>query len=167
MRFLTVAVASASLLLAGCEYDTPLVSDAEIPVDSSLVGLWEPLDEEGAPDPSKRMMILQFSETEYMVHYPAGVDGIYYRAYPVRLGETSCVQIEVIGTGEGPISRSDADRYHVVAYQLEDGEWTVRTLNSDLVSDELPIDGMQKAFLQHQSHPELFTGPGVFRKAGR
>jgi hypothetical protein len=33
------------------------------------------------------MMILIYSDTEYMIHHPVRDDGIYYRAYPSRSKE--------------------------------------------------------------------------------
>jgi hypothetical protein len=51
-----------------------LTEDHPIAVDSSVLGLWEVI-----PD-----------------------DGIYYRAYPIKIGGVSCVQLQAIGTKAGP-----------------------------------------------------------------
>ena len=66
------------------------------------------------------MMILKYSDTEYLVHYSTK-EGLYYRAYPINVGGVPCVQIQVIGNGEGPIGENEKVRYTVVSYTVQGG----------------------------------------------
>ena len=111
------------------------------------------------------MMILKYSDTEYLVHYPTGKDGLYYRAYPVKIGGVSCVQLQVIGTSDGPPEKDEKELFHVVSYQLMGGKLEIRTMNADLVDDDLKTTNeLLEAFLKHKDNKDLFNNPGVFRK---
>lgn len=154
------------LFLAGCEYEAPLTKEHTIPVDLSLLGLWEFIPEEGEEsDSDERMMILKFSDTECLIHYPIGEDGLYLRAYLIKIGNVSCVQLQAIGTADGPPEKDERELYHVVSYVLADGILEVKLLNTDLVDDDLKnSEALREAFLKHQDDKDLFTNPGRFRR---
>jgi hypothetical protein len=167
MKCIMVLPAVAILLLAGCEYESPLTKEHNLAVDPTVFGLWEPIPIEG--DLSKqdeRMMILKYSETEYLIHYPpGGNDEAYYRGYPVNIGGVSCVQLQVIGTADGPPGKDTKDLFHVVSYQLTDGRLDIRRLNTDVVDDALKTTAeLRNAFLKHKHNKDLFKDPAVFRK---
>ena len=166
MKILAAIMVVTVLLLAGCEYEVPLSEEHVIPVDSSVLGLWEYIPEEGEEsDDVERMMILEFSDTEALIHYPIGEEGIYFRAYAIKIGEVSCVQLEALGTIEGPIPQDEKQRYHVMTYELADGILEVKLLNTELVDGELKSsEALRKAFLEHQDHQDLFNDPGRFRR---
>jgi hypothetical protein len=156
----------AALLLAGCQYESPLTKEHSISVGSAVLGLWEPIPDEGEePKQNARMMILKYSSTEYLIHYPVGKDGLYYRGYPIKIGGISCVQLQVIGTDDGPLEEDEKELFHVVSYQLTDGKLAINTLNTDLVDDDLKTtEAMVKSFLNHKDNKKLFTNPGRFRR---
>ena len=56
---------------------------------SCIIGLWEEVPEgDKPPDPDEKMLILKYSDTEYLVHYPIGrtvTTRIYLKA-PASLG---------------------------------------------------------------------------------
>jgi len=160
--FLTVAV----LLLAGCEYESPLTKEHSIAIDSAVLGLWEPIPDEGEkPKQDERMMILKYSDTEYLLHYPVGKDGLYYRCYPIKIGGVSCVQLQVIGTGDGPLKKDEKDLFHVVSHQLANAELEIKLLNTDLVDDDLKTtEALRQSFLNHKGNKDLFTNPGKFKR---
>ena len=113
MKSVVMLPVLAALLLVGCVYEAPLTKEHKIPVDSAVLGLWEPIPDEGEePKQDERMMILKYSDTEYLVHYPLGKDGMYYRCYPIKIGDVSCVQLQVIGTEEGPPKTDEKDLFH-------------------------------------------------------
>jgi len=157
------------LLIVGCEYESPLTTEHTVAVDSAVIGLWEPLPNEGSKaEEDERMMILKYSNTEFLIHYPIGEDGFYYRAYPIKLGGVSCVQIQVIGTYEGPLKMDETKLFHVVSYQLTDGKLEIRTLNTDLVDTDLKTtDELREAFLKHKDNKDLFDNPETFRRIER
>ena len=154
----------AALLLVGCVYESPLTLEHSISVDSAVLGLWEPIPDEGEePKQDERMMILKYSTTEYLIHYPVGKDGLYYRGYPIRIGGISCVQLQVIGTKDGSPEEDEKEFFHVVSYQMTDGKLEIVTLNTDLVDDDLKTtEALVQAFLNHKDNKNLFTNPGRF-----
>lgn len=156
----------AVFLLAGCIYDEPLTTDHSIAIDSAILGLWAEVTPEGETAPSDpELIILKFSETEYLIHYPPRADdGIYYRGYPIEIGGISCVQLQVIGDRNGSVGKV-TKRYNVVNYELKEGELEIRLLNTQLVSDDLKtIDELVRAFLEQKDHEALFNDVGIFRR---
>jgi len=171
MKRAVVLFALIALLLIGCFFEYPLTTEHNIPVDSAALGLWE-LMENGKEEPNQsyRITILKYSDTEYMIRYPfenlEGFEEIYYfRGYHIKIGGISCVQLQVIGTLDGPLEKSMKNLFHVASYQLKDGKLIIKLLNTKLV-DEYPEDSeaMRKALLKHKNNKELFTDPGSFRK---
>lgn len=168
MRSLFPVLGLALVFATGCVYKEPMVREARVPIDQDLVGLWERVEEDGkAPDESKRMLILRYSDTEYIVRQPVGDDGLYYRAYPIELGGVKCVQLEALGSGKGPIEGDNPDLFHVVSYRIEGGTLEVRTLNTSVVGKaNRTTEALREAFLKNKDAVNLFENPGVFRKVG-
>lgn len=170
MRINAMLLIMSALLLAGCLYESPLIKEHSLAIDTSSLGLWQLIPDEGEEaDPEEKMMILRYSDTEYMVHYPiSGNEVFYYRAYPIKIGNRSYIQIEVIGSEDGPIDPQESDSkeiYHVVSYTLEAGVLTITTLNSNLIDEDLKDSAaLMKAFIENQDNKELFNDPGKFRK---
>jgi hypothetical protein len=109
------------------------------------------------------MLILKYSETEYLVHYPTGKDQTYYRAYPIKVDGVSCVQLQTIGDSEGDIK--DDRKYHVVTYSVSNGELEIKVLNTDLIDRDLrDTASIKQAFLKNRDNKNLFTNPGKFRR---
>jgi len=155
-----------ALMLFGCRYESPLQEQHTLPVDASVMGVWEPLPDEGeGPVDDERMIVLKYSDTEYLIHYDAKNDEMYYRGYPIRVGDTSCVQIQVIGTNLGPPKKSIKDLFHVVSYEVTNGVLELRSLNTNLVDEDLKgSQALKEAFLRHKDHKNLFIDPGRFKR---
>jgi len=129
-----------------------------------VLGLWEIVPDDGK-EKKERMMILKFSATEYIIHYPVGEDAMYFRAYPIKLGGVSCVQLQAIGTNEGPPDKEQKNLYHVATYRLENEELEIRLLNEELVDDELKTyETLAHSFLKQRRNKKLFVNPGKFRR---
>jgi hypothetical protein len=167
MRCIPVLMIVTALFLAGCKYEAPLTKHHAIPVDSSVLGVWEPqpdkIEESGVDE---RMLILRYSDTEYLVHYPpGGNDETYYRGYPIKIGGISCVQLQVIGTKDGTPKRDVKELFHVVSYELNKGILEIRTLNTDLVDDKLKTtEALVKSFLSHKDNKDLFANSFRFKQ---
>ena len=166
MKSETALLMGAVLLFCGCEYETPLTEEHSIAVDSSVLGLWEVIPDKGKEkEQNKRMMILKYSDTEYMIHYPVQKDSLYFRAYPVKFGDVSCVQLQTIGTSEGPPDKEEKNLYHVASYRLENAELEIKLLNAELVDDDLKTtEALTRSFLKHKENKKLFINPGRFRR---
>lgn len=156
----------AFYVFAGCEYENPLTNEHKIPVDSAVLGLWEtPPDNGGNAGSSEKMLILKYSETEYLVHYPIGDEAFYFRGYPIKIGNISCVQVQLIGDSNGDIKKEER-KYQVVSYRLSNDELEIKTLNTDLVDKNLKeINKLRKAFMKNITNKELFQNPVKFKKA--
>ncbi len=169
MKSTAILTAIAAILLAACRYQAPLVAEHTIPIDPAVIGLWEPtVGEKGKePDANHRMLILKFSNTEYLIRQPIGDGVIHYRGYLIKPGGKTCVQLEAIGDGKGPLG-GDGDivtPFEVVSYEVKDGNLEIRTLNSELLGKGLKTtEALQEAFLKNKDHPELFGDPTVYRK---
>lgn len=168
MKPAAILTAVAALAFSACQYEVPLVAEHTIPIDPAVIGLWEAVPEGvKKPDADKRMLILKFSDTEYLVRHPLGKEGIHYRAYPIELGGKSCVQLEAIGTEAGPLDWEGdvATPFQVVSYETSDGKLEIRTLNSDLLGKDLKTTkALQEAFLKHKDSNELFNDPENYVK---
>ncbi|MGD9021155.1 MAG: hypothetical protein PVF46_05110 [Lysobacterales bacterium] len=150
-----------TLLVGACVYDVPFVTEHDIPIDQAILGTWEIVSEE---DDDEQLRILRFSDTEYLV---CDVDGegdeLYFRAYAIEVGGISAVQLEFLGDNKRPV-RGD-NRYLVASYRFVDGLLEVRTLNVELVDDELTdSESLRAAFMEHKENPELFNNPGLFKR---
>lgn len=162
LALLTVAV----LLITGCEYESPLTKEHNIAVDSAVLGLWEAIPDKGEePKQNERMMILKYSGTEYLIHYPVGKDGSYFRGYPIKIGGVSCVQLQAIGTDDGPPKKDEKDLFHVVSHRLAGAGLEIKILNTELVDDDLKTtEALTLSFLKHKGNKKLFINPGRFRR---
>lgn len=167
MKHMMMPLVTAIFLLAGCVFESPLTTEHIISIDQAVLGIWEPIpDDEKKAIQNERMMILKYSDTEYLIHYPpGGNDELYYRGYPIKIGDVQCVQLQIIGTADGPPANDVKDLFHIVSYQVTDDSLEIKTLNTELVSDELKTIGeLRQAFLKHKNSKNLFIDPGVFRK---
>ena len=167
MRYIVVLVTVTLLFLAGCKYEAPLTKEHTIPIDLSVLGFWEPqTDRTDGSGVDEHMLILKYSETEYVIHYPpGGNDETYYRAYPIKIGGIFCVQLQVIGTDDGMPNKGDKDLFHVVSYELKKGILEIRTLNTDLIDNNLKTtEALVKAFLSHRDNKDLFNNSVKFKQ---
>ena len=167
MKFIMMMFATIIFMLVGCQYESPLTKELNIAIDPAVLGVWEPIqDKNDKPQQDERMIILKYSDTEYLIHYPPGAnDEAYYRGYPIRIGGLSCVQLQIIGTDDGPLQNDEKDLFLVASYRLTGGKLEIKTLNTDLVDKDLKTtDGLRKAFLKHEDNKDLFKDPGFFRK---
>ena len=162
---MSVIAVALVLCLTGCQYLAPLSEEHTIAIDPSIVGLWEEVPEgDKPPDPDNRMLIVKYSETEYLVHYPTRKDEMYYRAYPIKVDGIPCVQIELIGTADGNINKGER-KYQVATYTISNGELEIKTLNTDLVDKDLrDTASIRQAFLKNRDNKDLFSNPGRFRR---
>ena len=79
-----------------------------------MLGLWETLAE-NSDEEKERMIILKFSSTKYIIHYPVRENAMYFRAYPIKVGGVSCFQLQAIGSNEEPPDQGENSLYHVAS----------------------------------------------------
>jgi hypothetical protein len=155
----------AILVIVGCIYEAPLTEEHKILIDPSVLGLWEEVpDKDEPPDQAEKMLILKYSATEYLVHYPMGKGGMYLRIYPIKIGGVSCLQVQLIGEEAGVVPK-DEPKYHVISYTLSNGELEIKTLNTDIVNKNLKESAaLRRAFIKNKDQKNLFVYPGKFRR---
>jgi|WetSurMetagenome_2_1015567.scaffolds.fasta_scaffold00152_41 hypothetical protein len=161
-RFLPLFVVLA-LLIAACEYQEPLSEKQGIRIDESVLGLWMGVPEKNKTSSKEDLLVLQISATEYFVHYNEGNESMYFRAYPIKVGNISCLQLQLIGTSTGPATKNEP-QYQVALYQINGDELSIRMMNTSVVGEKLGSAAMREAFLKNQTNDKLFREPGKFRR---
>lgn len=160
-----LAMASMFVLCIGCEYKAPITEEHSIKIDPAVLGVWEEIPGDGKADKPNKMLILRYSDTEYVVCYPAGVqDSLFFKAYPAEVGGVKFVQTKWIGTGKGGVEEQPR-RYQAASYKVADGVLEFKLLNTALVDKELgDTAALKAAFLKHKDSAELFTRPVRMRR---
>ena len=152
------------LSVAACEYQEPLSEKQNISVDPALLGLWEPVPEKDEQKPSGEWILaLKYSDTEYMIHYQTRTESMYFRAYPIKVGDISCMQLELIGNGDGPAAKGEP-AFQAASVTLSGDEATIRMMNTSVVASKLRGPALREAFLKNAKNPDLFREPVKFRR---
>ena len=152
MKSTSILMVVAILFITGCYY-SPLTKNHSIPIDSRILGLWG----EGE---AKSLVVMKYSNTEYLFHMLVGNDDVYLRGYPIEIGGIPCIQLQVIGTDDGSLHTAEKRPFYVVSYQLINDKLELKIINTDLVSTKLQgIEALKRAFLKHKHNKDLFIEP--------
>lgn len=164
-RFVFLCLLAAAFLLGGCRYEAPLTEAHDREIDPAVLGVWESIPPATGKEPSRRLLVLAYSPTEYLIHYPVGSEGIYFRGYPVEVAGVACVQLQTIGTAKGIPAADNRRLFHVAAYEVSGDRLTVRTLNTERVPESLRTrEALRAAFAAAHTQSDLFTVPVHFRR---
>lgn len=149
------------LFFSGCTFEAPLEKENKIKIDPALLGRWEYNPENDSP---AKIIILKFSETEYIVDYQEKDHVVYYRAYPIKVGDFSGVQLQIIGDENGPIPKDKKDTYHVATYKIENDLLKFKILEGGRVNKEIKdLESLKKDILNKKDISEFFTDLGSFK----
>ena len=160
MKSLLTAIL-ALIFLNSCVFETPFESAAKIPVDLKLLGRWEGVAAKPDVEP-ERMLVLQHSANEYVVEYPTGDKAMFFRAYAVELEGQPYIQIQLLGTAEGPVKPEDR-KYHLLKVSVKDDALTLSTIDPEVLNIKAgKPTRMKAAFAQHKDDPKLFGEPVKF-----
>ncbi|HEX2767690.1 MAG TPA: hypothetical protein VHN12_00255 [Geobacteraceae bacterium] len=164
MKHFLLSLLFLLLSVAGCEYQEPLYEKQNISIDQALLGLWEPAPEKNEPKPSGEWILaLKYSDTEYLIHYHTGSDSMYFRAYPLKVGDISCLQLQLIGNDSGPLAKTDP-AWQVAFVTRTGDEVTIRMMNTSVVGRDLRGPGLREAFLKNSKNTNFFREPVKFRR---
>jgi hypothetical protein len=153
----------AVVCLNSCVFESPFGSEALIPVEAKLLGRWEEVAAK-ADAQSERMLVLQHSANEYVVEYPVGAEAMVFRAYAVELEGTRYIQVQLLGTAEGPAKPEDR-KYHLLKVSVDGKALEMRTLEPDVLGkDRRDSARLKAAFAAHKDDPKLFGEPVKFRR---
>lgn len=155
-----------AILLNGCEYKTALTSDHTVPIDPAVLGLWQSVAAPGQTAETKaELQVLRFSDTEYVVHYATANAALYFRAYPVTVANLKLVQVELLGSQQGPAGDTPG-HFHVVTYAVQDGTLRMAVLNTAVVpATAASPDDLRRRLVAETANPRLFQEPQHFVRA--
>ena len=154
------------LMTAGCVHEAPLTTEHTLAIDTALLGLWELVPGEAKGDPDEdRMVVMRWSDTEYLAQLSLGPEGDYYRAYPMEIGGHSLIQAEFLGNTSRNWYPPDKAFYPILRYELVEGILIISTLNPEVVDVEITDSGaLREAFLKNKDRRDLFNPPAHFRR---
>ncbi|MCK9996147.1 MAG: hypothetical protein KAH56_07685, partial [Candidatus Krumholzibacteria bacterium] len=112
----------AIILTTGCVHEAPLTTEHNLVIDPALLGLWELVPGEARGDPDEdRMVVMRWSDTEYLVQIPLGAEGDFFRAYPVEIGGHSLIQTEYVGNYGRGLYPPKETFFPVITYEIVEG----------------------------------------------
>ena len=95
-------------------------------------------------------------------------DSIYFRAYPISVGDVPCVQFEAIGSKEGAVEKDEKKRFHLVAHRLAGDSLEIKLLNTERVDKSLgDSEALLKAFIDHKGAANPFIDAITFKKVAQ
>jgi hypothetical protein len=154
-----------AILFAGCEYDAPISGPQGLDIDSSLTGLWiDSSAKESDEDPSS-LLILEFSQKDYLIAFSAEGETMYFKGYPVELAGDKYVQVQLIGSDKMSAQKKDR-KFHLVSYEAAGNRLELSLLNSDVVDSDLTDSKkLHKLFMENKDNDNLFREVSTFVKA--
>ena len=166
MKKYFLPVLAMTILATGCIHQAPLTTEHNIAIDYDLLGLWERVPGEAKGDPTEDLLvILPWSETEYVAQIPMGEKGAICRAYPVEIGGRFVLQARSLGSSWGEVYEGDRVDYPIIDYRIVEGILMVSTLNPRVVDENITdSEVLREAFLANINRQDLFEAPSHFRK---
>jgi hypothetical protein len=147
-------------LLVGCDFSVPAMKTAVLPIDTAVVGAWQRPGRKGVPE---KLLVLPFSDKEYLVAYPAGnPDAMFAKAMLCQVGDLQLVQLQWVGTGAGR-TPDDPKVFQLAAYTVKDGTLTVRLVNPDALGAAVSSpEDLVKAVVAQAANPALYREAMTF-----
>ena len=166
MKIFSMALVMAVILTAGCVHQAPLTTEHSIAIDPEILGLWERVPGESKGDPTEdRMVILKWSDTEYVAQSPMGEKGDFYRAYPVEIGGRHLIQAESLGSSWGEIYKGERVDYPILTYRIVEGILIISTLNPRVIDINITdTDILRETFLANINRQDFWDPPSHVRR---
>ena len=166
MKNLFPLLAIVLSLTSGCVHEAPLTKENTLAIEPALLGLWELVPGEAKGDPEEdRMVVMRWSDTEYLAQLPLGAEGDYYRAYPVEIGGHSLIQAEFLGNCSREWYPPEKTFYPILRYELVEGILIISSLNPEVVDVEITdSEVLRESFLKNKDRQDLFNPPAHFRR---
>ena len=142
------------------QYKEPFVKEDKISISPELIGLWK----EKKKNQYNEIVILKFSDTEYLIHQITDKGTLYYRGYPINIAGIPFIQLQTIGLKKTSLKMSPYPTpYLAISYKLANDELEMKMINPKLIPPELSTTlDLKKTFLKHQKNKELFIEPEIF-----
>lgn len=157
-----IALLAVCVLLAGCEYVTPLVKSPEKEIDKRVLGLWERRMDDGRLE---RLLVLPLGQKEYLVSFPSNSeDAMFARGCLCEVAGRMIVQLEWFGTAKGKLPKEDRV-FQFATYSFDAESMKVSMLNSDIVGKDVKTSEDMKASIENaKDNPALFKDERNFVK---
>jgi len=151
-----------TLLLAACDYNVPLVTQPERPINVRAVGLWQ---QTGEKNIDNKLALLPLGNNEYLVAFPAQQkEAMYARATLWQEDGLRLIQLKWIGTAQGTTPKNSRI-YQYARYRLNGDRLTINLLNPDVVSKDVGSSGaLADAIREHRNDAELFRKAMHFKR---
>lgn len=151
------------LVSAGCIYEKPFAKPDNSKIDENLLGYWK-YSESNKDKSNIEMLVMKYSDTEYLVRYITGDNPLYFKAYNVTIGEMKAVQMQWIGMEKG-ILINENRKYNLLKYTLERDSLEIRFINDSLVPKNITdSEKLRNKILENSKDPKLFNVPGKFER---
>lgn len=168
MKLRRLLIIVCILLTAACDFEVPLTTNHTIPIDESLLGVWQEIDGEETSEQQYFVTILRFSDTEYLAEYYSDDSSIYFRGYLVEVADRLVFQTEVIGDQDGPPGQNASHLFSVGLITVENDMMIISGLNTKLIPGSISSSAvLRDAFIKEKDNPQLFVEPGRYKKIRR
>lgn len=149
-------LATAGLLLSGCNYDIPLTAKPTRKLDLRLLGDWVSVEKDNAEE--EQMHVRQFDDFTFV----ASIDKDIYRAFHSDFAGTAFLSVQDI---------NGTDRlylYMTYEFSADGKQLTLRTVSTKAVPEETRGRGaLQKLIKRQLTNPKLLGDPLVFTRKSR
>jgi hypothetical protein len=153
-----------AMLFAGCEYEVPVSGPQGLKIDKSLLGLWKQSELKKGEDAPDSLLVIEFSDEDYLVAYTDKDTPVYFKAYPVEIEGKKYVQTQLIGSGQES-APDEYRKFQLITYNLEDKQLELYVLNANVVDSEISdSETLRKQFIAKKDNAKLFNGPIKFVK---
>ncbi len=150
------------ILLVGCDYTVALVGTPMVPIDRSVLGLWQRRSNNGQ---TERLLVLPLKPQEYLVSFPAdSPKAMFARGCLWHGGGMTLVQLDWFGTAEGKLPM-DARTFQYASYAVSGNTLRTRLLNPEVVKKTVASPAaLARAIEADRADPRLFRNEMVFKK---
>jgi hypothetical protein len=141
------------LLLAACNYDSPLTARSTKPIDPRLLGDWVMVDKETGK--TETMQVRQLDKETYVI----ALDGDLYSAFHTDFANTPFVSVQDLNTPERLYL------FFTATVSIDGRQLTVQTLSTKVVPSATKGRGaLQKLIKANLANPALFEEPLIFTR---
>lgn len=158
-------ISAACALLAGCDYTIPLVKTPNLPLDNTVIGLWQST---GGGQETNKLLVLPASKEEYLVVFPAeSPNAMFARGCLWKNESLTLVQLDWFGTAQGELPTNNRT-FQYARYTIASEKLTLQLLNPEVVSKDIASsNAFIRAMTDNKDKPNLFRDKMVFEKVKR
>lgn len=140
------------LLLAGCNYDTPLTDKPTRKVTSYFFGEWQSVDKDTGK--IEKLIVQPYDDS----HYVAAMDNDLYRVFHSDFSGKPFLSVQDLNSGRKLYT-------YIIAELSTDGrQLTIRTIDTKVVPSETKGKAVRQLVKNNLNNPALLGEPLVFTR---